>query len=141
MNMKKMKLLIVDDEPALCKVLADRLTVLYGIEPDSCQSGLEALEKIRAADYDVVVLDIEMPGMDGMEVLRNIKEISPKTQVVMFTGHGSEDRRILSETLGAFNYVDKIDGLAKLAPMIEGAYRLRQALEDAYADVAPNEYS
>lgn len=139
--MKKMHLLIVDDEPALCKVLADRLTVLYGISPDACSSGAEALEKVQATDYDVVVLDIEMPGMDGMEVLRRIKEIRPKTQVVMFTGHGSEDRRILSETLGAFNYVDKIDGLSKLAPMIEGAYRLRKALEDTYADVALNEYS
>lgn len=139
--MKKMKLLIVDDEPALCNVLSDRLTVLYGITPDVCHSGLEAVEKIRHTTYDVIVLDIEMPGMDGMETLRRIKEISPKTQVVMFTGHGSEDRRMLSETLGAFNYVDKIDGLSKLAPMIEGAYRLRKALEDTYAAVALNEYS
>lgn len=139
--MKKMNLLIVDDEPALCKVLADRLNVLYGISPDACHSGEEALEKVRSGQYDVVVLDIEMPGMDGMETLKRIKEINPKIQVVMFTGHGSEDRRILSETLGAFNYVDKIDGLAKLAPMIEGAYRLRKALEDTYTAVALNEYT
>lgn len=139
--MKKMKLLIVDDETALCKVLSDRLNVLYDISPDSCNSGAEALKLIQERDYDVVVLDIEMPGMDGMETLKRIKEIKPKTQVVMFTGHGSEDRRVLSQTLGAFNYVDKIDGVSKLAPMIEGAYRLRKALEDAYADVALNEYS
>ncbi len=138
--MKKMKLLIVDDEPALCSVLADRLTVLYGIKPDACSSGFEALEKLRERDYDVVVLDIEMPGMGGLEALQKIKELRPRTQVVMFTGHGSEDRRVLSEKLGAFNYVDKIDGLAKLVPMIEGAYRLRTALEDAYADIALNEY-
>lgn len=139
--MKKMKLLIVDDEQALCKVLSDRLTVLYDITPDVCNSGNEAVEKVKVTSYDVIVLDIEMPGMDGMETLARIKEISPKTQVVMFTGHGSEDRRILSETLGAFNYVDKIDGLSKLVPMIEGAYKLRKALEDVYADVALNEYS
>lgn len=139
--MKKMKLLIVDDEKALCKVLADRLNVLYNISPDSCNSGAEALERIQEQDYDVVVLDIEMPGMDGMETLKRIKELRPKTQVVMFTGHGSEDRRILSEALGAFDYVDKIDGVSKLAPMIEGAFRLRKALEDTYADVALNEYS
>jgi Response regulator containing CheY-like receiver, AAA-type ATPase, and DNA-binding domains len=139
--MKKMNLLIVDDEPALCKTLADRLTVLYDITPDTCLSGAEALELVQKNNYDVVVLDIEMPGMDGMEVLKRIKELKPKMQVVMFTGHGSEDRRMLSETLGAFNYVDKIDGLSKLAPMIEGAYKLRKALEDTYADVAMNEYS
>lgn len=139
--MKKMNLLIVDDEPALCKVLADRLNVLYGVSPDACHCGADALECVRKKDYDVVVLDIEMPGMDGMETLKRIKELRPKIQVVMFTGHGSEDRRILSETLGAFNYVDKIDGVSKLAPMIEGAYRLRKALEDTYADIALNEYS
>lgn len=139
--MKKMNLLIVDDEPSLCKILSDRLHVLYGISPDSCTSGAEAIELIEKNDYDVVVLDIEMPGIDGMEVLKRIKQIKPKVQVVMFTGHGSDDRRALSETLGAFQYVDKIDGLAKLAPMIEGAYRLRKALEDTYADIALNEYS
>ena len=139
--MKKMKLLIVDDEPALCKVLSDRLSVLYDITPDVCHNGVEALEKIKASDYDVVVLDIEMPAMDGMETLKQIKEISPKTQVVMFTGHSTEDRRTLAKTLGAFNYVEKIDGMSRLAPMIEGAFYLRRALEDTYTDVALNEYS
>jgi len=139
--MKKMKLLIVDDEPALCKVLSDRLSVLYDITPDVCHNGVEALEKIAAADYDVVVLDIEMPAMDGMETLKKIKKMKPTTQVVMFTGHSTEDRRALAKTLGAFNYVDKIDGMYKLAPMIEGAFQLRKALEDAYTDVALNEYS
>ena len=135
------KILIVDDEPALCKVLAERLNVLYGISPETACNGTEALEKITAGRFDVVVLDIEMPGIDGLETLKRIKAIDPKIQVVMFTGHGSEERRIMAEGLGAFNYVDKIDGLSKLAPMIEGAYRLRKALEDTYADVAMNEYS
>ncbi|MCL2123204.1 MAG: response regulator [Desulfovibrionaceae bacterium] len=139
--MKKMKLLIVDDEPALCKVLSDRLSVLYNITPDVCHNGLEALEKIKAGDYDVVVLDIEMPAMDGMEALKKIKEMKPTTQVVMFTGHSTEDRRALAKTLGAFNYVEKIDGMSRLAPMIEGAFQLRRALEDTYTDVALNEYS
>ena len=137
----KMKLLIVDDEPALCRVLAERLNILYGITPDTCTSGTEALEKVRANNYDVVILDIEMPGLDGIETLKQIKAFAPKTQVIMFTGHGSNERRLLSDTLGAFNYVDKIDGLSKLAPMIEGAYKLRKALEDTYANVAMNEYS
>ena len=139
--MKKMKLLIVDDEPDLCKVLSDRIAVLYDIVPDVCHNGAEALDKIKNVDYDVVVLDIEMPAMDGMEALKKIKEMKPTTQVVMFTGHSTEDRRVLAKTLGAFNYVDKIDGMYKLAPMIEGAFQLRKALEDAYTDVALNEYS
>ena len=138
---KKMKLLLVDDEKHLTEVLADRLEVLYQIKPDVAYSGAEALEMIQKKTYDVVVLDIEMPGMDGMETLKRIKEINKKIQVVMFTGHGRDETRHLAETLGAFNYVDKIDGLYKLAPMIEGAFKLRQLLEDTYADAAMNEYS
>jgi len=138
--MRKMRLLIVDDEPSLCKVLSDRISILHGITPDSCSNGLDALEKLKATNYDVVVLDIEMPGIDGMETLRRMKELRPTVQVIMFTGHGSEDRKALAETLGAFNYVDKIDGISTLSPTIEGAFKLRQALEDVYADAAMSEY-
>lgn len=139
--MEKMKLLIVDDEQDLCRILCDRLNVLYGVTPDVAHTGAGALELLRKTAYDVVILDIEMPGMDGMETLKQIKEINKKTQVVMFTGHGTEETRRMSEMLGAFSYVDKIDGLPKLAPMIEGAYKLRKMLEDTYADAALNEYS
>jgi len=138
--MRKMRLLIVDDEPSLCKVLSDRITILHGITPDSCHNGLDALEKLKTTNYDVVVLDIEMPGLDGMETLKRMKELRPTVQVIMFTGHGTDDRRALAETLGAFNYVDKIDGISTLSPTIEGAFKLRQALEDVYADAAMSEY-
>ncbi len=140
-NMNKMKLLIVDDEQDLCRILADRLHIQYGIQPDVAYSGDEALEKVKTTAYDVVILDIEMPGIDGMETLKRIKEINAKIQVVLFTGHGSEETKQLSTVLGAFSYVDKIDGLPKLAPMIEGAFKLRKMLEDTYADAALNEYS
>ena len=79
--------------------------------------------------------------IDGIETLKRIKEINSKIQVVLFTGHGSEETRRMGEVLGAFSYVDKIDGLPKLAPMIEGAFRLRKVLEDTYADAAMNEYN
>ncbi|NCD24702.1 MAG: response regulator [Deltaproteobacteria bacterium] len=139
--MNKMKLLIVDDEQDLCRILADRLNILYGVTPDIAHSGDEALGMIKKKSYDVVVLDIEMPGIDGIETLKRIKEINAKIQVVLFTGHGSDETRRLAEVMGAFSYVDKIDGLPKLAPMIEGAFRLRKVLEDAYADAAMNEYN
>jgi DNA-binding NtrC family response regulator len=139
--MNKMKLLIVDDEKDLCRILADRLNILYGITPDIAHSGDEALAKARTTRYDVVVLDIEMPGIDGLETLKRLKEIDKKIQVVLFTGHGTEERQRMAEVLGAFSYVDKIDGLPKLAPMIEGAFRLRKLLEDTYAEAALNEYN
>ncbi|MCM0755779.1 response regulator [Desulfovibrio aminophilus] len=139
--MDKMKLLIVDDEKDLCRILSDRLHILYGVSPDVAHSGAEAMEMIKKTPYDVVILDIDMPGMDGMETLKQIKAVNAKIQVVMFTGHGTDETRRMAEVLGAFSYVDKIDGLPKLAPMVEGAYRLRKMLEDTYADAALNEYS
>ncbi len=139
--MNKMKLLIVDDEKDLCRILADRLNILYGVSPDVAHTGDDALDMVKKKSYDVVVLDIEMPGIDGIETLKQIKAINSKIQVVLFTGHGSEETRRLAEVMGAFSYVDKIDGLPKLAPMIEGAFRLRKVLEDTYADAAMNEYN
>jgi CheY-like chemotaxis protein len=78
--MNKMKLLIVDDEKDLCRILADRLNILYGISPDVAHTGAAALEMVRKGNYDVRGLDIEMPGIDGIETLKRIKEINPKIQ-------------------------------------------------------------
>jgi DNA-binding NtrC family response regulator len=139
--MDKMKLLIVDDEKDLCRILSDRMNILYGVTPDIAYSGDEALGMVKAKLYDVVILDIDMPGMNGMETLKKIKEVNKKIQVVMFTGHGTDETRRMAEVMGAFSYVDKIDGLPKLAPTVEGAYKLRKMLEDTYADAALNEYS
>ena len=138
--MTKKKILIVDDEKAIRRTLKEILEYeKYDI--DEAEDGEIGLEKIEKKNYDVVVLDIEMPGIDGIETLKRIKEINSKIQVVLFTGHGSEETRRMGEVLGAFSYVDKIDGLPKLAPMIEGAFRLRKVLEDTYADAAMNEYN
>lgn len=139
--MDKMKLLIVDDEKDLCRILSDRMNILYGVTPDVAFSGDEAVDMVKKKAYDVVILDIDMPGMNGMETLQKIKDVNKKIQVVMFTGHGTDETRRMAEVMGAFSYVDKIDGLPKLAPMVEGAYKLRKMLEDTYADAALNEYS
>lgn len=138
--MKKMKLLIVDDEKDLCRILAERLNILYGVNPDVAHTGDEALIMVEKGNYDVVVLDIEMPGIDGIETLKRIKAINAKIQVVLFTGHGTEETRRMGEVLGAFSHIDKINGLPKLAPTIEGAFKLRQVLEDTYATAALNEH-
>ena len=125
--MDKMKLLIVDDEKDLCRILSDRMNILYGVTPDVAFSGDEAVDMVKKKVYDVVILDIDMPGMNGMETLQKIKDVNKKIQVVMFTGHGTDETRRMAEVMGAFSYVDKIDGLPKLAPMVEGAYKIGRA--------------
>ena len=127
--MKKMNLLIVDDEPALCKVLGDRLNVLYGITPDACHNGAEALELIRNNDYDVVVLDIEMPGMDGMETLKRIKAAHPAVEVIMLTGHANVDVAIRGMEQGAFDYLMKPAEMDDLYYKIQDAHKKIQLSE------------
>ena len=102
--------------------------------------------RLLAAGWSVCGYDLAAAACDaaaglGVEVLPDARAVAAETKTIVLSLMTSEDRRRLSETLGAFNYVDKIDGVSKLAPMIEGAYRLRKALEDTYADMALNEYS
>jgi two-component system OmpR family response regulator len=85
-----MRVLLVDDEAEFVSALAERLN-LRGFEADTATSGVEALRKIDASPPDVVLLDVLMPGLSGMEVLNQIKKDHPQVQVILLTGRGSWD--------------------------------------------------
>lgn len=85
-----MRVLLVDDEIEFVSALAERLT-LRGLEAQTAGSGVEALRKIDASPPDVVLLDVLMPGMSGLEVLKQIKKDHPQVQVILLTGRGSWD--------------------------------------------------
>ena len=85
-----MRVLLVDDETEFVSALAERLN-LRGFEAQSAVSGVEALRKIDASPPDVVLLDVLMPGMSGLEVLKQIKKDHPQVQVILLTGRGSWD--------------------------------------------------
>lgn len=85
-----MRVLLVDDEAEFVSALAERLN-LRGFEADTATSGVEALRKIDASPPDVVLLDVLMPGMSGVEVLKQIKKDHPRVQVILLTGRGSWD--------------------------------------------------
>ena len=115
------KLLIVDDEPKLCRVLSQYFS-LKGYEVRAVNRGEEALALVPVFQPHVVLLDLLMPGLSGIEVLRQLKQGHPATKVVMLSASDRDDvvRRTL--TLGADAYVCKPADLVKLQQVLEGLW-------------------
>ncbi len=104
--MNKIRVLLVDDEEDLSLVLAERLE-LRGFDAQGVTSSSEAIKRIDEKEYDVMVVDIKMPGLGGMELLRRIKKNNPKSQVILFTGHGSTKEAEEGISEGAYDYLIK----------------------------------
>jgi DNA-binding response OmpR family regulator len=116
------KVLLVDDEREFIDTLAERLHS-RGISATVVYSGEEALPVIDASPPQVVLLDLNMPGMDGMDVLRRIKHEHRQTQVIIYTGHGGEKERALSRELGVFAYLQKPVDIGVLIDTMKAAYK------------------
>lgn len=102
----KIRVLLVDDELELVKYMAKRLTK-KGLDVVGVHSGPEALEQIKSSRFDVAVLDLKMPQMDGIEVLQRFQELQPLMQVIMLTGHGSLESALESGRQHAFRFLVK----------------------------------
>jgi len=100
------KLLLVDDERQFVQTLSDRLR-LREIGSVVAYDGESALDLIKEEEPDVMILDLKMPGIDGIEVLKRVKQTSPNIEVIILTGHGSEADRTVCMELGAFAYIEK----------------------------------
>ncbi len=106
--LKKARVLIVDDDAALLDALSDALKLrMRSVAVDTCDSASRALERIGTAEYDAIVVDIKMPGMDGLELLGHIREQQPDTPTILITGHGEHDLAIQALRGGAQDYVQK----------------------------------
>jgi DNA-binding NtrC family response regulator len=114
------RVLIVDDEPELTTTLVERLQ-FRGFDCKGVTSGQEALEQMDRDAYDVVVLDVKMPGIGGIEVIERLKEKYPRTQVILLTGHSSAKTAESGLKLGAYEYVLKPVKLEILVEMIQKA--------------------
>jgi PAS domain S-box-containing protein len=102
------RILIVDDDPALLEALPQALSLrMENLQVDTCDSAPAALEKIRAIDYDAIVSDIKMPGMDGLALLREIGKIRPSTPTLLITGHGERDLTVEALRGGAYDFIQK----------------------------------
>ncbi len=121
------KILIIEDEAAIRRVL----TKILSEENDSylvedAEDGLVGLEKIKNNDYDLVLCDIKMPKMDGVEVLEAVKKLKPEIPMVMISGHGDMETAIQTMRLGAFDYISKPPDLNRLLNTVRNALDKKQ---------------
>ena len=116
------KILIIEDEAAIRRVLKKIISEendSYQVE--EAEDGLAGIEKIKDNDYDLVLCDIKMPKMDGVEVLEKAKKIKPETPMVMISGHGDLDTAVNTMRLGAFDYISKPPDLNRLLNTVRNA--------------------
>jgi DNA-binding response OmpR family regulator len=120
--MTNFKVLLVDDEEEFVKALAERLK-MRDLGSDTVYDGDQALSFVENQEPDVMVLDLKMPGIDGMEVLRRVKKAYPKIEVIILTGHGTEKDEEEARRIGAFDYMEKPVDINKLVKKMKEAYK------------------
>lgn len=100
------KVLLVDDEEEFTEILSERMKT-RGFDVDVTNSGLNALEKVNQKSYDVIVLDLYMPGMDGIDTLKHLVEQNPDLQIIFLTGQATLEKGIEAVKLGAVDFMEK----------------------------------
>jgi len=104
--MKDGAMLVVDDEQSI-RLAVSRSLESLGMPVQTAANGEEALEKLRGEEYSLVFLDLKMPGMDGLDVLRKIRETRPRTRVIIITAHGTIESAVDAMKLGAVDFIQK----------------------------------
>jgi DNA-binding NtrC family response regulator len=120
--MERFKVLLVDDEEEFIRSLAERLS-LRELGSDTVYDGEQALSFVNRQEPDVMVLDLKMPGIDGMEVLRQVKKTYPDIQVIILTGHGTKQHEDEARRLGAFDYMEKPVNIDVLVRSMRAAFK------------------
>lgn len=116
------KILIIEDEAAIRRVLVKILSEESDTyEVEEAEDGLTGMDKIKKNDFDLVLCDIKMPKMDGVEVLEATKKVKPETPIVMISGHGDLDTAVNTMRLGAYDYISKPPDLNRLLNTVRNA--------------------
>jgi len=123
-NENKIKLLMVDDEVKFLESISKRLA-LKNFDVTTAVSGKEAIESAEKGFFDVALVDFQMPGMDGAQVLRTLKEKHKYLEIIMLTGHATVDSAVECTKLGAFKYLEKPYDFENLVETIQEAYEAR----------------
>lgn len=133
------KILLVDDEVPFLETMVKRLTK-RSLDVSTAYSGSEALDKLgRQQDTEVVILDVKMPGMDGIETLREIKRRHPLVEVIMLTGHATVESAIEGMRLGAFDYLMKPCEVDTLLAKVGQAAARKRAHEEKIVEARMKE--
>src|SRR5437588_4308052 len=126
-------ILIVDDDSALLQALPQTLNLrIEGLQIDTSDSALAAIDLIHKNDYDAIVSDIKMPGMDGLTLLAKIQELRPGTPTLLITGHGEHDLAVQALRGGAYDFIQKPVDRDYLVAALQRAiqtYQLRQQVK------------
>ena len=123
------KILLVDDEKDFVEILSLRLKEV-GEKVTPAHSGQECLEKLEKNNIDVVILDLKMPGMDGIETLKEIKKRFPLVEVIMLTGHGATETAVEGMKTGAFDYLLKPANFNDLSAKLHAARKRKEDQEE-----------
>jgi DNA-binding NtrC family response regulator len=119
----KIKLLLVDDEKDFIESLAERLQ-LRDFDVKTALNGNDAIRLVSEKEFDVIILDVKMPGKSGIETLKEIKNINQLSQVIMLTGHATVESAIQGMKLGAYDYIMKPTNTEELIKLINKAYKI-----------------
>ena len=122
--MNELKVLIIDDEIVFSGNMVKLLNT-RGYQASAVNGGEEGIRVLEKEAFDVVILDLKMPGMNGIEVLKKIKELNIQAQVILLTGHGCVDTAMEAVRLGAFDYLPKPCEVKELSEMIENTQKNR----------------
>ena len=121
MSKKEIKVLLVDDEVEFVDTLGQRLK-MRGLAVDIVYDGEQALSFVRKTEPDVMVLDLKMPGLHGIEVLKEVKKLKPHVQVIILTGHGTDKDDEAARQLGGFDFMRKPADIDLLVAKIKEAF-------------------
>lgn len=132
--MNEIKLLLVDDDVEFVRTLAERLE-MRDLASYIAENGEEALKFIEGKEPDVMILDLKMPGIDGMEVLRRVKKLFPNIQVIIYTGYGTDLDEAEARNLGVFDFLRKPVDIEVLVERIKAAYEAKKE-KLSYMEVA-----
>ena len=126
--MKGSKILLIDDEAVFTNNMS-KLLIYRGYRVETADSGDRAIRILEEQGFDVIVLDLKMPGMDGITTLKEIKKLGLFTETLILTGHGSIDTALEAVKLGAYDYLTKPCDIDKLVAKIEGAWEKKDEVE------------
>ena len=128
MEHKDLRILVIDDEPVMADSLRTNL-IDEGYSVDTAATGAEAIELFDQGGHHLAICDLQLPDMDGLEVMRHMKDARPTTEVIVVTGYGSVARAVEATKAGAFYFVEKPFDFEEIQPLVDKALERRELVE------------